>query len=75
MIERARARGGGAATYLPGEATATGLPAASVHLVTGAQSFHWFELNPTMTEIARILAPAGSAAALWNERAVDAAAR
>jgi SAM-dependent methyltransferase len=54
--------------YRPGEATATGLSPASVALITVAQAFHWFDLEPTLAEFARILVPGGRCAAYWNIR-------
>jgi SAM-dependent methyltransferase len=46
----------------------TGLDAASVDLVTAAQSFHWFDKQRALAEIARILKPAGGLALFWNAR-------
>jgi ubiquinone/menaquinone biosynthesis C-methylase UbiE len=66
MLAEARAAGG--AEYRRGEATATGLPDASVDLVTVAQAFHWFDLDPALEEFARILRPEGHVAALYNLR-------
>jgi SAM-dependent methyltransferase len=54
--------------YRLGEATATGLPAGSIALITVAQAFHWFDLDPTLAEFARILVPHGRCAAYWNIR-------
>ncbi|HWN82854.1 MAG TPA: class I SAM-dependent methyltransferase [Candidatus Udaeobacter sp.] len=54
--------------YRTGEATATGLPAASAHVVTVAQAFHWFAVDPTLDEFARILVPGGRCAVYWNLR-------
>ena len=51
-----------------GGADATGLPAASVDLVTVAQAFHWFDAAATWREFARILRPGGLAAIWWNSR-------
>ncbi|HEX2252579.1 MAG TPA: class I SAM-dependent methyltransferase [Thermoanaerobaculia bacterium] len=51
-----------------GTAEATGLPAASVDLVTAAQAFHWFDPPRARAEAARILRPGGRAAILWNDR-------
>ena len=51
-----------------GRAEATTLEDASVDLVTAAQAFHWFDLEPTRREIARILRPEGHAAFVWNDR-------
>jgi SAM-dependent methyltransferase len=72
MLAEARKDGGGA-SYRRGEAAATGLDEASIELCTAGQAFHWFELPPTMRELARILAPAGRAAAFWNLRARSSA--
>jgi SAM-dependent methyltransferase len=66
MRELATARGG--PRYQAGEATRTGLPDASLALITAAQAFHWFELGPTLAEWQRVLAPGGWAVALWNLR-------
>lgn len=51
-----------------GNADATGLPDASVGLVTVAQAFHWFDEAATRREFARILRPHGLAAIWWNSR-------
>lgn len=51
-----------------GRADATGLPDASVDLVTVAQAFHWFDEEATRHEFARILRPGGLAAVWWNSR-------
>jgi ubiquinone/menaquinone biosynthesis C-methylase UbiE len=51
-----------------GKADATGLPDASVDLVTVAQAFHWFDQKTTRREFARILRPRGLAAIWWNSR-------
>ncbi|HKA90640.1 MAG TPA: methyltransferase domain-containing protein [Haliangiales bacterium] len=67
MLAHARAAGGGP-TYVRGEAARTGLPDASVDLVTAAQAFHWFELEPTLVEIRRIAVPGAWMCAFWNVR-------
>ena len=51
-----------------GRADATGLPDASVDLVTVAQAFHWFDPEATRREFARILRADGLAAIFWNSR-------
>jgi len=51
-----------------GRADVTGLPDASVDLVTVAQAFHWFDPDTTRREFARILRPGGLAAIFWNSR-------
>jgi SAM-dependent methyltransferase len=54
-----------------GRAEASGLLPRSVALVTAAQSFHWFEADAARAEFARILAPRGRIALVWNVRRVD----
>jgi len=54
-----------------GTAEATGLAQGSVRLVTAAQAFHWFRPEPVRAEFARILAPGGRAALIWNVRRED----
>jgi SAM-dependent methyltransferase len=49
-------------------AESTTLPDSSVDLVVAGQAFHWFRLEPTRAEIARILKPAGRLALFWNRR-------
>ncbi|HEX4007137.1 MAG TPA: class I SAM-dependent methyltransferase [Acidobacteriaceae bacterium] len=51
-----------------GTAEATGLPDASVDLITVAQAMHWFDLEKTKAEFARILRPGGWCAVLYNNR-------
>jgi SAM-dependent methyltransferase len=46
----------------------TGLDPQSADLVTAAQSFHWFDMDAALAEIARILKPAGGLALFWNVR-------
>ncbi len=50
--------------------TAEALPLApeSVHAVTAAQAFHWFDRGEALAEIARVLGPNGGLAMLWNQR-------
>lgn len=55
-------------SWRAGTAEATGLPGGSVELVTAAQAFHWFDRPRTRAELARVLAPDGSMAVIWNER-------
>lgn len=54
--------------YRQGEAAATGLPTASIDIVTVAQAFHWFDLPAALAEFRRVLAPDGALAAFWNVR-------
>lgn len=51
-----------------GTAEATGLPNASIDLITVAQAMHWFDLDRTRAEFARILKPGGWCAVLYNNR-------
>jgi SAM-dependent methyltransferase len=57
-------------TSVAARAESTTLPDASVDLVTAAQAFHWFDLDPLKREISRILRPAGRVALVWNDRDV-----
>ncbi len=52
-------------------AEATGLPDASVDLVTAGQAFHWFDPLASAHECARILKSGGLAALIWNIRKKD----
>ena len=54
-----------------GTAEATTLPDGSVGVITAAQAFHWFKRKRTRTEFARILAPGGWLALIWNDRPLD----
>lgn len=42
------------------------LPDNSADAVFAGQAFHWFDTRSALTEIARILRPGGTVAALWN---------
>ena len=66
MVERL----GGTAGFeaVNGRADGTGLPAASVDLVTAAQAFHWFDPAAARSEFQRVLRPHGLAAIWWNSR-------
>jgi SAM-dependent methyltransferase len=46
----------------------TGLDPASVHLVTAAHAFHWFDKQAALAEMARITRPGGGVALFWNVR-------
>jgi SAM-dependent methyltransferase len=54
-----------------GTAEATGLPAASMRLVTVAQAFHWVRPAEARVEFARVLQPGGHVALVWNVRRED----
>jgi ubiquinone/menaquinone biosynthesis C-methylase UbiE len=51
-------------------APAEQIPAAtrSVDTVVAAQSFHWFDPEPALREVARVLKPEGRIALVWNQR-------
>jgi SAM-dependent methyltransferase len=55
-----------AARALTGNAEAIPLPDASVDAVVAGQALHWFDMAVAGPEIARVLAPGGVLAALWN---------
>ncbi|MEZ5341438.1 MAG: class I SAM-dependent methyltransferase [Acidimicrobiales bacterium] len=55
-------------TTLASTAEATGLDAGSVDTVIAAQAFHWFDPNPALAEIRRILRPGGHLVCVWNVR-------
>ncbi len=49
-------------------AEVTTLPDRSVHLITCAQSFHWFNAELSKAEFRRIAAPDAHLAVVWNTR-------
>ncbi|MFI7214925.1 class I SAM-dependent methyltransferase [Micromonospora maritima] len=51
---------------LPGNAEAIPLPDASVDAVVAGNAMHWFDMAVAGPEIARVLAPGGTLAGLWN---------
>jgi SAM-dependent methyltransferase len=59
---------------VPGQAEATGLPAASCGLVIAAQAFHWFDIAAARREALRILQAPPRAALIWNDRRVTGSA-
>lgn len=56
---------------LEGTAEETGLPKDSADLITVAQAMHWFDLERTRTEFARVLKPGGCCAVIYNNRPPD----
>lgn len=56
-----------AARVLEGSAEATGLPPASVDVVSVAQAWHWVDPVAASAEAARILRPGGRIALVWNQ--------
>lgn len=52
----------------PGTAEATGLPDSAANLITVGQAMHWFDLERTRREFARILRPGGWCAVVYNDR-------
>jgi ubiquinone/menaquinone biosynthesis C-methylase UbiE len=44
------------------------LPDRSVDAVIAAQAFHWFDLDLSLPEIARVLRPEGRLCLVWNQR-------
>ncbi|MBE7174812.1 MAG: class I SAM-dependent methyltransferase [Mucilaginibacter polytrichastri] len=54
-----------------GSAEETTLPDRAFDLVVCAQAFHWFDVDKTRAEFARILKPDACAALIWNNRLTD----
>jgi SAM-dependent methyltransferase len=53
-------------TAAAGSAESIPVPDGSVRAVLCGQSMHWFDLDRALPEIARVLAPGGVLAGLWN---------
>lgn len=51
---------------LPGSAESIPLPDGSVDAVLAGNAMHWFDMGVAGPEIARVLAPGGMLAGLWN---------
>ena len=58
----------GVATVNVGSAENLALPGRSIDVVVCAQSFHWFDHERALPEIARVLRPGGYLALVWNQR-------
>jgi SAM-dependent methyltransferase len=54
------------ARALPGSAEAIPMPDASFDAVLAGNAMHWFDMDAAGPEIARVLAPGGVLAGLWN---------
>ncbi|MCX6396306.1 MAG: class I SAM-dependent methyltransferase [Propionibacteriales bacterium] len=44
------------------------VPSRSIDVVVAAQSFHWFDHDVALAEIARVLRPGGTVGLVWNVR-------
>jgi SAM-dependent methyltransferase len=53
---------------LDGWAEAIPLPDDAVDAVVAGQAFHWFDVEPALDEILRILRPGGTLGIIWNFR-------
>jgi SAM-dependent methyltransferase len=53
---------------IEGSAESMPLPDGSVHLITAAQAFHWFDIKRAQREFLRVLDARGAVALIWNDR-------
>ena len=67
MLDRLRATVPGV-TAVTGSAESMPLLDGAVDVVACAQAFHWFDQEPALAEIARVLRPGGRIALVWNVR-------
>ena len=75
MLAKAAGRLAGADGWLgavAARAESVPVASASVSCVTVAQAFHWFEPEPALAEMARVLRPGGLLAVTWNVVVPDA---
>lgn len=70
MLARAREAAGGP-RYIRGAAEHLPFRPHGFELATGAQCFHWFDLDRVLPALGRAVVPGGSAAAFWNVRRAE----
>jgi len=58
-------------TMLAGSAEDTALPAKSAHFVVAGQAFHWFQVETSRREFARILKQGGWVVLIWHDRDME----
>lgn len=64
---RRRLPAGAPVTLRDGTAEAIPLPDAAVDAVIVGSAYHWFDPEPAAAELARVLRPGGTLAALWTQ--------